>query len=60
MENNKRKSKSIIVNGELHEKFKVFCKGKNMKIGGVVEDLIQQYLSNYDVVRKLLEENKKA
>lgn len=60
MENNKRKSKSIIVNGELHEKFKVFCKGKNMKIGGVVEDLIQLYLSNYDVVRKLLEENKKA
>lgn len=54
----KNKNKSIIIDGNLHEKFKVFCRGKNMKIGGVVEDLIQLYLNNYAVVRKLIEENK--
>lgn len=58
MEKNMKKSKSIIVDGGLHEEFKIFCKGKNMKIGGVVEDLIKLYLFNYPIVRKLLEENK--
>ena len=40
------KPKSIIVNGDLHYKFKVLCKGKSLKIGGVIEDLIS--LSLYD------------
>jgi hypothetical protein len=34
------KPKSIIIDGELHHKFKVFCKGKNLKIGGVADNLI--------------------
>jgi hypothetical protein len=38
------KPKSIIIDGELHNRFKVFCKSKSMKIGGVIEDLIRLYL----------------
>lgn len=38
------KPKSIIIDGDLHNRFKILCKGKNMKIGGVIEDLIRVYL----------------
>jgi hypothetical protein len=38
------KPKSIIIDGELHNKFKILCKSKCMKIGGVIEDLIKLYL----------------
>ncbi len=38
------KSKSVIINGDVHGKFKIFCKGKSLKIGGVIEDLIRLYL----------------
>lgn len=45
MENNKEtKPKSIIIDGKLHNRFKMLCKGKSMKIGGVIEDLIKLYL----------------
>ena len=45
MENNKEtKPKSIIIDGKLHSQFKMLCKGKSMKIGGVIEDLIKLYL----------------
>jgi hypothetical protein len=43
---NKIKPKSIIIEGNLHNKFKLLCKGKSLKIGGVIEDLIRLYLSN--------------
>lgn len=41
---NGTKPKSIIIDGELHNRFKTLCKGKNLKIGGVIEDLIRAYL----------------
>jgi hypothetical protein len=37
------KPKSVIIDGELHNKFKSLCKSKSMKIGGVIEDLIKLY-----------------
>jgi hypothetical protein len=43
---NETKQKSIIIDGDLHNKLKVLCKGKCLKIGGVVEDLIYLYLNN--------------
>jgi hypothetical protein len=41
---NGTKPKSIIIDGNLHNRFKTLCKGKSMKIGGVIEDLIKLYL----------------
>ena len=50
------KSKSIIIDADLHYKLKMFCKGKSMKIGGVVEDLIKLYIKNTKGVQNLLDE----
>jgi len=52
------KPKSVIIDGELHNKFKIFCKGKSMKIGGVVEDLIILYLDNPKTIQKLIDDVK--
>lgn len=52
------KSKSIIVDGNLHNKFKVLCKGKSMKIGGVVENLIGLYIKYPKDVQKMIDESK--
>lgn len=49
------KPKSIIINGNLHNKFKKMCNGKNMKIGGIVEDLIKLYLNNPKDVQKMID-----
>jgi hypothetical protein len=51
--------KSIIIDGDLHNKFKKLCKGKNMKIGGVIEDLIKLYLDSPDDIQKIIDEYKK-
>jgi len=53
------KPKSIIIDGELHNKFKILCKGKCMKIGGVIEDLIKLYLKNPKEIQSLIDNNKK-
>jgi 5'-deoxynucleotidase YfbR-like HD superfamily hydrolase len=50
--------KSIIVNGDLHGKFKMLCKGKSMKIGAVVEDLISLFISDPKRMQNLFEELK--
>ena len=42
--NEETKPKSIIIDGKLHSQFKMLCKGKSMKIGGVIEDLIRLFL----------------
>jgi len=55
---NGSKPKSIIVNGDLHYNFKVHCKGKSMKIGGVVEDLMKLYLTNSKNLQTLIDEMK--
>lgn len=52
------KPKSIIIDGNLHYKFKVLCKGKSLKIGGVVEDLISIYIDNPKKVQNIIEEIK--
>lgn len=52
------KNKSIIIDGELHKKFKTFCRGKSIKIGGIVEDLIKVFLIKYKEIQKLIDEVK--
>ena len=54
---NETKPKSIIIDGNIHYRFKILCKGKSMKIGGVIEDLIQLYLSNPRELQKMIDEN---
>ena len=52
------KPKSVIINGDLHSDFKMLCKGKSMKIGGLIEDLIGLYLANPKGIQKMIDENK--
>lgn len=52
------KPKSIIIEGDLHNRFKLLCKGKSLKIGGVIEDLIQLYLDNPKAIQKMIDEFK--
>lgn len=54
----KELSKSIIIDGEVHSKFKVFCRGKNLKIGKVVEDLIRLFMGDSKQIQKLIDDNK--
>lgn len=58
--NNESKPKSIIVNGDLHYHFKVHCKGKSMKIGGVIEDLMKLYLTNNKNLQGMIDEMKES
>jgi hypothetical protein len=53
--NEETKPKSIIIDGKLHSQFKTLCKGKSMKIGGVIEDLIRVYLRNPRDVQKIID-----
>lgn len=55
---NETKPKSIIIDGELHNRFKILCKGKSLKIGGVIEDLIRLYLRKPKEIQTLIDENK--
>jgi len=52
------KSKSVIINGAIHNNFKTLCRGKSMKIGAVIEDLIKLYLNNPRKIQQLIDENK--
>lgn len=52
------KPKSVIINGNLHGKFKMLCRGKSMKIGGIIEDLIELYLNNPKIIQKMIDELK--
>jgi hypothetical protein len=54
----KTKPKSVIIDGDLHSRFKMLCKGKSMKIGGVIEDLIRFYLHSPQKVQTMIEESK--
>lgn len=55
---NKTKPKSVIIDGKLHNQFKILCKGKSLKIGGVIEDLISLYLNDPKKIQTLIEETK--
>jgi hypothetical protein len=52
------KPKSVIIDGELHNRFKSLCKGKSMKIGGVIEDLIKLYINDPKSLQKMIDELK--
>lgn len=52
------KPMSIIVDGDLHDKFKRLCKSKCMKIGAVIEDLIKLYLNNPQHTQKMIDDLK--
>jgi hypothetical protein len=54
------KPKSIIIDGNLHNRFKILCKGKSLKIGGVIEDLIILYLKDPKMVQSMIEEAKEV
>jgi len=53
--NEEIKPKSVIIDGKLHSQFKMLCKGKSMKIGGVIENLIRVYLRNPKDVQKIID-----
>jgi len=55
---NETKPKSVIIEGNLHQRFKLLCKGKSLKIGGVIEDLITLYLDDPKKIQGLIEETK--
>ena len=55
---NEVKPKSVIIEGNLHGRFKLYCKGKSLKIGGVIEDLIALYLNDPKRIQSMIEENK--
>jgi hypothetical protein len=48
-------SKSVIIDGDIHSKLKTFCAGKNLKMGGVIENLISLYLKDYKNVQKQID-----
>jgi len=52
----KTKSKSVIIDGDLHYDFKMFCKGKSLKIGAVIENLIKIYLDDPKTLRGMIED----
>ena len=54
------KSKSIIVDGELHNQLKKFCRSKGLKIGSLIEDLIRLYLNNPKGIQKNIDELKEV
>lgn len=56
--NEETKPKSVIIDGKLHSQFKLLCKGKSMKIGGVIEDLIRLYLKSPKEIQRQIDENK--
>jgi len=56
--NEETKPKSIIIDGKLHSQFKMLCKGKSMKIGGVIENLIRLYLRYPKETQKQIDEIK--
>ena len=56
--NGEKKSKSIIVDGDLHYKFKMKCKSRNLKIGAVIEDLMYLYLNNPRKIEDIIEKIK--
>jgi hypothetical protein len=49
--------KSVIINGLLHNRLKVFCKGKSLKMGGIIENLIELYLKQSKEIQIMIEKN---
>jgi len=60
IKDDKNKQKSIIIDGKLHGKLKLYCMGRGLKIGSVVSDLIALYLYNPKQCNELTEELDKS
>lgn len=54
-----QKPKSIIIDGETHQKFKMFCKGKSLKMGALVEDLLTLYMTKRHFIQEEIDKIKK-
>ena len=52
------KSKSVIIKGDLHLKLKNYCKGRSLKIGGVIQDLITAFLKYPREIQELIDRSK--
>lgn len=46
--------KSVIIDGVVHQNFKKFCRGKGLKMGRKIEDLIRIYLDNYTTIEPMI------
>lgn len=57
---NEKTSKSVIIDGEIHSQLKSLCAGKNLKMGGVIENLISLYLADYKNVQKQIDNLKET
>ena len=55
----KIKSKSVIIDGDVHGRFKEHCKNRSLKIGGIIENLIELYLDDPQEIQKLINESKR-
>ena len=55
----KVKSKSVIIDGDVHGRFKEHCKNRSLKIGGIIENLIELYLEDPQEIQKLINNTKK-
>ena len=53
------KPKSIIVDGKLHKKLKSHCRSRALKIGSIVEELIDLYLTDPHSIVKLIENKRR-
>lgn len=53
-------SKSVIIDGDVHSQLKSLCAGKNLKMGGVIENLIRLYLADYKNVQKQIDNLKES
>lgn len=53
-------SKSLIIDENRHKNLKEFCQTNSLKMGGVVELLIDLYLKDYKSVQKLIDDNKSS
>lgn len=52
------KNKSIIIDGSLHYNLKMYCRGKGLKIGAIVEDLIFSFLENPKEMQNIIDKVK--
>lgn len=55
--NNELKNKSIIIDGDLHKDLKMYCAARNIKIGGIVNNIIKAYIKYPKEINKLIENN---
>ena len=48
-------SKSVIIDGYVHSKLKEHCKARDLKIGKILEKIIEVYLANTKEMQTLID-----